>query len=87
MLLLFLSFVVVVVVDNICFFCQGYELSGEIALKNNHYYYYYYHMQMWHIVYMCLVSHAIYYINICFNVYVLNNFFHGVVNFELRVCF
>ena len=25
--------VVVVVVDNICFFCQGYELSGEIALK------------------------------------------------------
>ena len=23
-------------------FCQGYELSGEIALKNNHYYYYYY---------------------------------------------
>ena len=22
-------------------FCQGYELSGEIALKNNHYYYYY----------------------------------------------
>ena len=21
--------------------CQGYELSGEIALKNNHYYYYY----------------------------------------------
>ena len=22
------------------FFCQGYELSGEIALKNNHYYYY-----------------------------------------------
>ena len=25
------------------FLCQGYELSGEIALKNNHYYYYYYH--------------------------------------------
>ena len=24
-------------------FCQGYELSGEIALKNNHYYYYYYY--------------------------------------------
>ena len=23
-------------------FYQGYELSGEIALKNNHYYYYYY---------------------------------------------
>ena len=45
------------------------------------------YMQMWHIVYMCLVSHGIYYINICFNVYVLNNFFHGVVSFELRVCF
>ena len=26
------------------FLCQGYELSGEIALKNNHYYYYYYSM-------------------------------------------
>ena len=26
------------------FLCQGYELSGEIALKNNHYYYYYYYM-------------------------------------------
>ena len=24
------------------FLCQGYELSREIALKNNHYYYYYY---------------------------------------------
>ena len=24
------------------FLCQGYELSGEISLKNNHYYYYYY---------------------------------------------
>ena len=22
------------------FICKGYELSGEIALKNNHYYYY-----------------------------------------------
>ena len=27
------------------FLCQGYELSGEIALKNNHYYYYYYYIQ------------------------------------------
>ena len=27
------------------FLCQGYELSGEIALKNNHYYYYYYRKQ------------------------------------------
>ena len=25
------------------FLCQGYELSGEIALKNNNYYYYYYY--------------------------------------------
>ena len=25
------------------FLWQGYELSGEIALKNNHYYYYYYY--------------------------------------------
>ena len=28
------------------FLCQGYELSGEIALKNNHYYYYYYYVCM-----------------------------------------
>ena len=33
--------VVVVVVDNIFCCCLGYELSGEIALKNNHYCYYY----------------------------------------------
>ena len=26
------------------FLCQGYGLSGEIALKNNHYYYYYYYI-------------------------------------------
>ena len=31
------------------FLCQGYELSGEIALKNNHYYYYYY--------YVCKIRH------------------------------
>ena len=35
------------------FLCQGYELSGEIALKNNHYYYYYW-------VDFCLVMHVIY---------------------------
>ena len=29
------------------FLCQGYELTGEIALKNNHYYYYYYKKAMW----------------------------------------
>ena len=28
------------------FLCQGYELSGEIALKNNHYYYYYYYAEL-----------------------------------------
>ena len=28
------------------FLCQGYELSGEIALKNNHYYYYYYYLKL-----------------------------------------
>ena len=28
------------------FLCQGYELSGEIALKNNHYYYYYYNVSI-----------------------------------------
>ena len=33
------------------FLCQGYELSGEIALKNNHYYYYYYYMcYTWHVL-------------------------------------
>ena len=44
-LLLFLC----VCVIYFCFFIfykyflwKGYELSGEIALKNNHYYYYYY---------------------------------------------
>ena len=28
------------------FLCQGCELSGEIALKNNHYYYYYYQLDI-----------------------------------------
>ena len=33
------------------FLCQGYELSGEIALKNNHYYYYYYYaLSVFHIL-------------------------------------
>ena len=31
------------------FLCQGYELSGEITLKNNHYYYYYYFMHNFYI--------------------------------------
>ena len=33
------------------FLWKGYELSGEIALKNNHYYYYYY-------LNTCLFLHA-----------------------------
>ena len=33
------------------FLCQGYELSGEIALKNNHYYYYYCHIvRLFHVL-------------------------------------
>ena len=38
---MFTSLFFVVVVFYI-FLLKGYELSGEIALKNNHYYYYYY---------------------------------------------
>ena len=34
------------------FLCQGYELSGEIALKNNHYYYYYYYCHTY--IYICV---------------------------------
>ena len=39
------------------FLCQGYELSGEIALKNNHYYYYYYvsFLRIW--LFMVRISH------------------------------
>ena len=49
------------------FLCQGYELSGEIALKNNHYYYYYgtytdlqqlYEIAMNHIVMVTSKKHA-----------------------------
>ena len=32
------------------FLCQGYELSGEIALKHNHYYYYYYYNKTFHVI-------------------------------------
>ena len=38
-------FVVVVVGFLKYFLCKGYELSREIALKNNHYYYYYYYIE------------------------------------------
>ena len=34
------------------FLCQGYELSGEIALKNNHYYYYYYYVLLKHFLFL-----------------------------------
>ena len=49
-LMLFAALSNAVCLDNASFFflniflCQGYELSGEIALKNNHYYYYYYYI-------------------------------------------
>ena len=50
-LMLFAALTNSVCLNNASFFflfkyilCQGYELSGEIALKNNHYYYYYYIM-------------------------------------------
>ena len=49
-LMLFAALTYSVCLNNASFFflfkyflCQGYELSGEIALKNNHYYYYYYY--------------------------------------------
>ena len=37
------------------FLCQGYELSGEIALKNNHYYYYYYY-RYFHCCFITLIT-------------------------------
>ena len=40
----FLFLLLLLLLLIILFFCQGYELSGEIALKNNHYYYYYYYI-------------------------------------------
>ena len=48
-LMLFAALTNSVCLNNASFFlniflCQGYELSGEIALKNNHYYYYYYYL-------------------------------------------
>ena len=55
-LMLFASLTNSVCLNNASFFflfkyflCQGYELSGEIALKNNHYYYYYcyYYVKAW----------------------------------------
>ena len=46
------------------FLCQGYELSGEIALKNNHYYYYYYYL------YSISVSHQTDLVNYLLKAYV-----------------
>ena len=37
------------------FLCQGYELSGEIALKNNHYFYYYFVANIVLIYCACLI--------------------------------
>ena len=52
-LMLFAALTNSVCLNNASFFflfkyylCQGYELSGEIALKNNHYYYYYYYYKL-----------------------------------------
>ena len=52
-LMLFAALTNSVCLNNASFFflfkyilCQGYELSGEIALKNNHYYYYYYYVKI-----------------------------------------
>ena len=46
------------------FLCQGYELSGEIALKNNHYYYYYINQSIMFqsnlLVFVILCSHCSY---------------------------
>ena len=54
-LMLFAALTNSVCLNNASFFflfkyilCQGYELSGEIALKNNHYYYYYYYANKQH---------------------------------------
>ena len=46
------------------FLCQGYELSGEIALKNNHYYYYYYYYN----IYICIYIYTYIMIWLCIHV-------------------
>ena len=60
-LMLFAALINSVCLNNAFFFflfkyflCQGCELSGEIALKNNHYYYYYYYVFLMDI--RCCVS-------------------------------
>ena len=57
------------------FLCQGYELYGEIALKNNHYYYYYYYY------YHHIVS---YYDNII-SYYVIIIFYHIILSYHLVI--
>ena len=42
------------------FLCQGYELSGEIALKNNHYYYYYYYLML----FVCIM---LFFLSFCYS--------------------
>ena len=44
------------------FLCQGYELSGDIALKDNHYYYYYYTVLQWFSSYLTDRTH---YVSLC----------------------
>ena len=41
------------------FLCQGYELSGEIALKNNHYYYYYYYIVLAYLMLFAALTNAV----------------------------
>ena len=69
------------------FLCQGYELSGEIALKNNHYYYYYYyiiltfanafcfHALSWVIDTVCLFQILFCIIHSAFNLLVIPNYY------------
>ena len=66
-LMLFAALTNSVCLNNASFFflfkyilCQGYELSGEIALKNNHYYYYYYYYYIYIHLYNCIYIKCVY---------------------------
>ena len=59
------------------FLCQGYELSGEIALKNNHYYYYYYYIVLAYLMLFAALTNAV-----C-----LNNAFFFFLFIDLCKCF
>ena len=81
-LMLFAALTNSVCLNNAYFFflfkyilCQGYELSGEIALKNNHYYYYYYlvmvELHLLSYVNEATISFTVNYLTIIMNLYVL----------------